>query len=194
MWELLNVRVLAGTILVAGVLGLASPSWSQQGPVPGNRGSMMEGGGPYGNGRWGGAQMMGPGSMMGSGSTWGYGMMGSGSMMGPGAMMMPGGPGQYMDGRLAFLEAELDIRPDQEELWNDFAEAYRAAGSHMQAMHESMWQGDAPEALPERLAWHEQVMSSQLEAMKALREALLPLYQALDEDQKAVADSIMGFM
>jgi len=36
------------------------------------------------------------------------------------------------------------------------------------------------------------MMSAQIEAQRALREAALPLYQALDGQQKKIADSLMG--
>src|SRR5262245_49074114 len=81
------------------------------------------------------------GSMMdhqsGSGSMMGHGMMGDGqSMMGGHGMMggmgTGGGPASmcgrmtsHIEGRLAFLKAELNITPEQEALWNAYASAAR---------------------------------------------------------------------
>ncbi len=117
-------------------------------------------------------------------------MMGMGQMMGMGPMM--GGPGQHIEGRLAFLRTELGIKPDQEAAWNRFAEAMRASASSMRSMHDKMMSGgDRPANLPERLEWHEEMMSTRLEAIKNLRSAAGPLYDELTPEQKQTADSLM---
>jgi hypothetical protein len=70
------------------------------------------------------------GSMMnqqpGSVSMMGHGIMGGGQPMMGGHGMMSGGPSSmcgrmtaHIEGRLAFLKAELNITPEQEALWKD---------------------------------------------------------------------------
>lgn len=122
-------------------------------------------------------------------------MMGGmgGQMMGSmGGHMMGGGPANHIEGRLAFLKTELGITDAQMDLWEDYADAMRSAASSMQGMHETMMSGDWPRSFPERMDRHEQMMSARLEALKTLRNAAVPLYEALDEEQKQVADGIMG--
>jgi hypothetical protein len=136
----------------------------------------------------------------------GQGMMGPGMqgemMMCPGMMNMPmmqgmrsgmmmGGPGQHIEGRIAFLKTELGIRPEQEQVWNAYADALREAATSMQSMHDQMMSDGMPATLPERMQWHDQMMSSRLEALKALRAAAVPLYNALSPEQKQTADALM---
>ena len=58
--------------------------------------------------------MMGHGMMSG-----GQSMMGGHGMMGGGSASMCGRMTAHIEGRLAFLKAELNITPEQEALWKD---------------------------------------------------------------------------
>lgn len=192
-------RIVAPALAAVALIGLVLPSAAQQGPM---------------HDRMGGTDMMGrslPGAMSGrghmeergedrgdnaSGWTMGPGMMGPG-MMGPGMMhggtMMRGvGPGRYIDGRIAFLEAELHITAAQRDRWKAFAEAMRDSAGSMQAMHDRMMGGASPETLPERLKWREEAMAARLESLKKMREAAGPLYEALSAGQKKAADTLLG--
>lgn len=176
-------------VLLATVLaGLALPASAQQ--QQGQTGRMMDQG-----------SMMGPGMMHGPGM--GQGWMGSGMMHGPGmghaGMMgmgtMMGGPRQHIEGRLAFLKAELKITPQQEQVWSVYADSARASASSMQGMHDQMTSsGNKSSTLPERMQWHEQMMSSRLEGLKKLRLTAVPLYNALSPEQKQIADNLMWMM
>ncbi len=145
-----------------------------------------------------GQGMMGQGSM-GQGSM-GWGMMGQGMMggrmqgpmMGMGGMM--GDPGARIEGRLAFLHAELGITPDQEQAWSAFADAARASAASMSEMHKRMTELDSPPTLPERMALMQEVMASRLDSMRKMHDAIDPLYEELSPEQKKTADSIMGMM
>ena len=150
-----------------------------------------------------GMPMMGPGMMMGHGMM-GYGMpmMGPG-MMGYGTPMMPGGvgpmmgmmPGQHVEGRIAFLRTELGITQAQAPVWDTFAEALRASARAMVDMHGQMMpmMQQGPQAMPlaQRLELQERMMTLHLEALRRVRSAAGPLYAALDERQKRVADQLM---
>ena len=52
--------------------------------------------------------------------------------------------------------------------------------------------------LPDRLDQHEQLMATQLDAVRAMNKSLKPLYAALSDDQKKTADQLfwgpMGMM
>lgn len=131
-----------------------------------------------------------PGMMQGQGM---QGQMMGGQMMGNmGGHMMGGGPAKHIEGRLAFLKTELGITDAQMEAWEDYAGAMRKSAGSMQQMHETMMSGDPPTSFPERMERHEQMMSARIETLRTLRDAAVPLYEALDDEQKQVADSIMG--
>ncbi len=155
-----------------------------------------------------------PGSMMGNGprGMMGYGPMGPGMMggdgMGPSWMMGGGGSRQAMcsamaghiDGRLAYLKAELKITAAQEPLWTSYAAAARDNAKTMLAHCTAMMsrRGAATVSLPDRLEQHEQLMAARLEALRAMNKTLKPLYAALSDAQKQAADQLfwgpMGMM
>jgi LTXXQ motif family protein len=169
-------------------------------------GSMMDhqsGGGMMGQKSGGGSTMdhQSGGGMMGQKS--GGGMMGHGMMMCRHGMMggMRGKGGGYLcgkmtahiDGRLAFLKAELKITSEQESLWNDYAAAVKdnakTIGERCTAM---MGQGDGKTpSLPERLDAQEQFITARLDGLRAVTKALKPLYAALSDEQKQLADQFI---
>ena len=145
-----------------------------------------------------------PGGMMG--------MMGPG-IMGPGMGYDGSGPGMmhwgpamcnamasHLEGRLAYSKAELKITEAQESLWNAYAAAARdntkTMAGHCTAIMSR--RGTSTVSLPERLEEHEQILGSQLDAIRAMNKALKPLYAALSDDQKKTADQLfwgpMGMM
>src|SRR5438105_4069294 len=122
------------------------------------------------------------GWMMGA---WGRGMMGYGG--GPASWLMGRGDvsqamcnvmANHIEGRLAYLKAELKIAEAQDALWNGYATAARdnanAMRSHCTIMM-SRRSGSAA-SLPERLDQHEHLMAAQLDAIRSMNEALKPLY------------------
>jgi hypothetical protein len=152
----------------------------------------------------------GSGSMMnqqpGSGSMMGHGMMGEGqSMMGRHGMMggiggMGGGPAamcgrmtSHIEGRIAFLKAELNITPEQEALWNDYANAVRDNAKTMSGRCTALMgdSGASQKSLPDRLDAQEQFVAARLDALGATNKALKPLYQALSDEQKKLADQLI---
>lgn len=150
-------------------------------------------------GQWGSRGMMGFEFM-------GPGMMGS-SGMGP-WMMGQGESGQaicsamasHIEGRLAYIKAELKITADQETFWNSYAAAARDNANTMLAHCTTMMsqRGASAVSLPERLDQHEQLMAAQLDAIRAMNKALKPVYAALSDSQKKAADQLfwgpMGMM
>jgi hypothetical protein len=155
-------------------------------------GMMGQGGmmGPgWGGPGWGGQGWGGPGTM-------GPGMMGSG-MMGPGWGYDPDAFAQAMsqriEGRLAFLRAELRITDAQADAWTAFADALRARAAAHGEMRDAMMERAAapPQTTLERLQLRETVMAQRLEHVRAMREALEKLTAALDEQQKQTLDQLL---
>jgi hypothetical protein len=130
----------------------------------------------------------------------------SGGMMGMMGMM---GMGGHTEGRIAFLIAELKITDAQTPQWNAFADALRANAGRMMEMRKAMMQGgmmpggmmgqgDAAVSAPDRFDRMEKMMTAMLDAVKATKSALAPLYAVLTDEQKKVADQLihgpMGMM
>lgn len=130
---------------------------------------------------------------------WGHGMMGRwfmGEMMNR-DMMDGWGPGMmmgryYSTERLNFLKSALAITVDQAKLWDAYAGAVQIAAENMRKSHLNLLKSDTPNKLPERLALHEAMMSSNLEAMKSVNAATLALYDKLTDAQKAKADDLIA--
>lgn len=117
-------------------------------------------------------------------------MMGDGPMGMMGQMMAP----ERIEGRIAFLKAELKITDAQQPLWNSFAEALRSNAREMmggmQQMMASMRGGAAP-GLMQRLDGRERMLVAHLEGLRRMKAALTPLYGALDDAQKRTADQLL---
>lgn len=182
---------------LAGAL-VAGPAFAQKDGVPrqgwgpgmmmGQDGSMM--GGMMGSGMMGRSGMMGGSGMMGSG------MMGGGCGMMAGGFAADGELDTYVDGRVAFLEAELGITQDQQGVWKDYADALRSNADVMVAMHGRMrdavgGQDTAPTAW---LDLHIEMMKSRLAALEALKPATEALYVALTPEQKQKANRLLPAM
>ncbi|MBP2292702.1 Spy/CpxP family protein refolding chaperone [Azospirillum rugosum] len=114
-------------------------------------------------------------------------------MMGqPGGMGAMGLPFEHVEGRIAFLKAELGITDAQAQPWNAFADALRANAKAHQAQHERMVKGGMPSSWPDRLALQQTALSAHLDALKALDAAAKPLYAVLTDDQKKAADRLLS--
>jgi hypothetical protein len=109
---------------------------------------------------------------------------------GPG--MMGGMPFEHVEGRLAFLKAELKITPAQEPQWNKFADAFRSVAKSAQGMHQQMMGSSGTATAPQRLDAYEKMLTVRLDAVRTVRSAFDPLYAALSDEQKKTADELVG--
>ncbi len=175
--------VIAAALLALGTA--AGPGAQQQGTQSSSIGSGMMGMDPN---DWGMMSMM---------------MHMRGMAVAPGAMPMMG-MGEHVEGRLAFLKAELKITPAQEPLWDAFAETMRANARKMAGitpccggaqgggtMHQATMtpQGAIP-SLPERLDWQEKALALRLDGLRATKGVLVPLYAAFSDEQKQISDQL----
>ena len=121
-------------------------------------------------------------------------------MMGDGMRMrgeMPGmavGPGMVdmtdrLDGRLAFLRAELRITDAQSAAWTTFADGLRSGRQHLLEARQQLAQPFSKSA--DRLEQYERHLTARLEALKAARTAFNQLYASLDDAQKRTADELV---
>ena len=182
---------------IAVVLGLAlagGPAFAQQAADPHHPGGAQP---PAA------AKPAQPGSGMGmmqGGMSGGMPMMQGGMMGHMGGMMMGGeggqmmGPGKHVEGRLAFLRAEIKITDAQNAPWKTFADAVRAANKSMAgAMPMQARRANLPKSTwLDRMDQDEQAAATRLAAIKSVRAAAEPLYAALSDEQRKIADELMA--
>ena len=152
-----------------------------------------------------GHDMMGHGGMGGGGM--GHGGMGGGmggmdhgkdQGAGHGGMMqkMICGFADKLDGRLAFLKAELKLTDAQAAAWSTFETAWKAAAQSALAKcdamnaHMDMDHGDM--GVLGKLSMMETHMVDHLEVVRAQKAAIEPLFKALTDDQKKTANETLS--
>ena len=148
------------------------------------------------------------------------------------AQMGPGGPGHggkhharmhgeradRIDGRIAFLTAELKITQAQQGKWDDFEKVLRGQAAERKAQAEKIraerqamraefqQKAEAAKAAgqtvqrPERkqvsavekMEMRQKFMKARLENQEKVLDALKPLYAWLSDDQKKTADDLFG--
>lgn len=103
-------------------------------------------------------------------------------------------PGRFIEGRLAFLRTELKLTEAQLPLFERLADEMRAGAKAMEARHaERKTQAKAqPASAVERLERRSAVMKQVTAASDRYLEALKPLYASLSDEQKQVADQLLG--
>ncbi len=129
--------------------------------------------------------------MMGQG---GMGMMGQGAMPMSGAISNPGmtmqGMGAHLEGRIAFLRAELAIAETQAPQWDAFAQALRDSTARLKEAQSTAAQAAATTFL-QRTEVQEQWLGARLEGLKEIKTAFAGLQAALSEDQKKTAEALL---
>ncbi|MBR0682915.1 hypothetical protein GXW74_20655 [Roseomonas eburnea] len=130
-----------------------------------------------------------PGAMRGAM----LGGMAGGSPMGMAGAPASAGPlhemlAERVEGGLAFLRAELRIRPDQEVAWTGFAGKIRDAAARYRAAVAQMPRPGA--GLEGRLAAAEARLAAELARAQACREAAAALLPVLDDAQRRTVDAL----
>ena len=113
-------------------------------------------------------------------------------MMGPGMTAI-----DRIEGRIAFLRAELNITEAQASAWNAFADAMRTNAKKLAEVRASMMaRPDAAQqqalTMSERLDQQERWLVARLEGPRALKSAVTNLYGTLSEDQKKIANELLA--
>ncbi|MAB12938.1 Spy/CpxP family protein refolding chaperone [Parvibaculum sp.] len=194
----MNIRKAA----LAGIVTALLASTAYAHDPSGQNGGWMGGGYGMGPGMMGAGQdqMMGygrgygPGAMMGGG--YGYGMMGAGCGMG--GYDASGDYDTYVDGRLAFLKAELKITDDQSAAWSAYADALKENFQSMAGMHQQMFslfqQGKDDRSVVDMLDLQISLMKTRVGALEKMKPAAEKLYAALSDDQQEKANQILPVM
>ena len=131
--------------------------------------------------------------MMGGGCPM-IGMMGQGaSQLGQGMMASrQAGMSAMVDGRLAYLKGALNITDAQIETWNGYANAVKARVDIMQGMRQTMTDAMQRDSAMGRMDARIKSMEAMVELMKAAKPATEKLYAVLTDEQKKVADQLIG--
>ena len=109
--------------------------------------------------------------------------------MGHGAMMhsVP-----MMEGRLAYIKADLEITDAQMAAWDAYADAVRARHATMEGMRAEMMKAKESGSALQRLDARIKTMESKVESLKALKPVTEGLYAVLSDEQKKKADQLLG--
>lgn len=149
-----------------------------------------------------GHTMPGTGGQQGMGSSGMHGMMCGMQMpmmQGGSMMQMPmmrqgrmiDMPSDYVEGRIAFIHAELRITDSQTAAWTEFANVLRANAKRSAEARDAHRQQTAPTSAA-RLDEQERWLTARLEGVRALKAAYGKLYAVLDDRQKKTADELMA--
>src|SRR5260370_13987544 len=101
-------------------------------------------------------------------------------------------PSQLVDGRVAFLKAELKITPAQEGQWQQVATAmHQNATALDQVISNARQQSGSMDAV-QRLVLREQVAKVRADNDARLLTAFKPLYASLSPEQQQMANTLVG--
>ncbi|TPQ28204.1 hypothetical protein C2U70_29805 [Bradyrhizobium guangdongense] len=100
----------------------------------------------------------------------------------------------HIEGRIAFLRAELKITDAQQAAWNAFADALRANAKTLGETRNSMMsqQGMGAPGLVEKLALQEKWLVARLDGTRAMKSALTNLIPMFSDEQKKAADELLA--
>ena len=123
------------------------------------------------------------------------GMMRTMGMMGQGSAGMA--TTERVEGRIAFLRAELKITDAQASAWNAFADALRTNAKTLGEVRAAMMpQPSAGQqqasTMAERLALQERWLLARLEGTRTIRSAFTKMSDTLSDDQKKTANELLA--
>ncbi|MDO8986423.1 Spy/CpxP family protein refolding chaperone [Cypionkella sp.] len=103
---------------------------------------------------------------------------------------------ERVEGRIAFLKAELAITDAQADKWSVFADSLRAYSAALKPAQMAGMDAMALD-LVARLDQSEKQLSAELDGLRGLKAALAPLWDALTDEQRSTATMLlpvhMGF-
>jgi periplasmic protein CpxP/Spy len=101
-------------------------------------------------------------------------------------------PSQLVDGRIAFLKAELKITPQQETQWQQVASAMRENAKSLDQAITSARQNRGTTDVLQRLQIREEFAKVRADNDARLLTAFKPLYAGLSPDQQQIANQLLG--
>ena len=101
-------------------------------------------------------------------------------------------PGQFVDGRIAFLKAELKITPAQETQWQQVEAAMRENAKTLDQTITNARQNRGNMDAVQRLESREQFARVRVSNDARLLAAFKPLYASLSPEQQQMASQLVG--
>jgi Spy/CpxP family protein refolding chaperone len=101
-------------------------------------------------------------------------------------------PGQLVDGRIAFLKAELKITPAQETQWQQVAAAMRENANTLDQTIATARQNRTAIDAVQRLELRGQFAKARADNDARLLAAFKPLYASLSPEQQQMANQLVG--
>jgi Spy/CpxP family protein refolding chaperone len=102
-------------------------------------------------------------------------------------------PGRHVEGRIAFLKAELKITDAQAPQFDRVAQAMREnARERRQLFEQFRADRDKPQSAVERLEARTRISESRAQQEQRFLAAFKPLYDSLSDDQKRTADELLA--
>lgn len=101
-------------------------------------------------------------------------------------------PGKFVDGRVAFLKAELKITPAQEAQWQQVEAAMRENAKQLDQTITAAHQNRANMDVVQRLEQREQFAKVRADNDARLLAAFTPLYASLSPEQQQMANQLVG--
>jgi hypothetical protein len=102
----------------------------------------------------------------------------------------------HIEGRIAYLQAELHITAEQMPLWNAVADVLRQNDAAMRAtwtdLRHDRDDGDDDVSAVDRLAAMQKMAETRAQNLGKLLTAAKPLYEAMSADQKKNADELLA--
>jgi len=103
------------------------------------------------------------------------------------------GRADHVEGRIAYLRAELKITDAQAPQWDAVASAMRRGAEAERALRDEMHAQDGkPMTAVERLARRDKANAIHTENAKAFTAAFTALYARMGDDQKKAADQLLS--
>ncbi len=99
-------------------------------------------------------------------------------------------PTRHVEGRIAFLHAELAITEAQEPLWASLADALRQNAAGMAQAAPADHGHDNSSVVVGQLLDQQHALETRLDGLRAVNAALKPLADALSEEQRATLDAL----
>jgi protein CpxP len=100
-------------------------------------------------------------------------------------------PGQFVDGRIAFLKVELRITPAQELQWQQVEAAMRESAKTLDQTITTARQNRAGMNAIQRLELRDQFAKVRTENNDRFLAAFKPLYASLSPEQQRTADQLI---
>jgi Spy/CpxP family protein refolding chaperone len=101
-------------------------------------------------------------------------------------------PGQFVDGRIAFLKAQLKITPAQEAQWQQVEAAMRENAKTLDQTITTARQNRGNMDAVQRLELREQLARVRVDNDARLLAAFKPLYASLSPEQQQMANQVVG--